>query len=174
MTTSIKYLLDADSFIRAKRDHYGFDFCPGFWTGVLKAHEKKRVASILPVRKELLAGGDDLADWVKDKCPSLFFKKVDDVAVHAALNSIADWVMKHQRYTDTAKQKFLAGADPILIAYAKVNDYVITSYEVAAPESKAKVKLPDVATEFSVACCQPFDMLREPRVRLRLASNSFK
>ncbi len=25
------YLLDSDVFIRAKRDHYGFDFCPAFW-----------------------------------------------------------------------------------------------------------------------------------------------
>ena len=26
------YLLDSDVFIRAKNDHYGFDFCPGFWS----------------------------------------------------------------------------------------------------------------------------------------------
>gem|GEM_PF-6918350 len=25
------YLLDSDVLIRAKNDHYGFDFCPGFW-----------------------------------------------------------------------------------------------------------------------------------------------
>ena len=25
------YLLDSDVFIRAKNDHYGFDFCPAFW-----------------------------------------------------------------------------------------------------------------------------------------------
>jgi len=27
----VAYLLDSDVFIRAKNDHYGFDFCPGFW-----------------------------------------------------------------------------------------------------------------------------------------------
>ena len=25
------YLLDSSVFITAKRVHYGFDFCPGFW-----------------------------------------------------------------------------------------------------------------------------------------------
>jgi len=27
----VAYLLDSDVLIRAKNDHYGFDFCPGFW-----------------------------------------------------------------------------------------------------------------------------------------------
>ena len=128
----------------------------------------------MPIRKELLKGGDGLAEWVKEQCPKTFFKKVEDVAVQIAFKSIADWVMTSSQYSEPAKQRFLAGADPLLVAYAKVNDYVISSYEVAAPESKAKVKLPDVAGEFKVACCQPFDMLRELRVRLRLSRNSFK
>ncbi len=25
------YLLDANVFIAAKNNHYGFDFCPAFW-----------------------------------------------------------------------------------------------------------------------------------------------
>lgn len=25
------YLLDTNVFVNAKRDWYGFDFCPGFW-----------------------------------------------------------------------------------------------------------------------------------------------
>ena len=27
-----RYLLDANVFIQAKNLHYGFDFCPAFWT----------------------------------------------------------------------------------------------------------------------------------------------
>ena len=31
MSTPVRYLLDADSFIRSKREHYAFDFCPAYW-----------------------------------------------------------------------------------------------------------------------------------------------
>jgi hypothetical protein len=138
MTVSNKYLLDADSFIRAKRHHYGFDFCAGFWEGLLNAHAREKVASIVPVRKELLKGRDDLANWVKDETPASFFKDVKDVAVQSVLRRVSDWVMSHSQYTPPAKELFLKGADPWLIAYANVNGYVISSYEVASPDSKAE------------------------------------
>ena len=31
------YLLDSDVFIRAKNDHYGFDFCSAFWAWLARA-----------------------------------------------------------------------------------------------------------------------------------------
>lgn len=40
------YLLDADVFIRAKRLHYGFDFCPAFWDWLITNNSAGRVFSI--------------------------------------------------------------------------------------------------------------------------------
>lgn len=74
--SSEKYLLDADAFIRSKREHYAFDIVPGYWEAILKAHELRRVASIIPVRKELRRGNDDLAQWVKDNTPEAFLKRL--------------------------------------------------------------------------------------------------
>lgn len=168
------FLLDADAFIRSQKDHYGFDFCPGYWDAILTAHDLKKVASIIPVRKELLKGNDSLADWIKDRCPKSFFRDVKDIEVQRKLTEINSWVMANQQYSMPARQQFLRGADPWLIAYASVNGYVVATYEVAAPESKAKVKLPDVADEFDVECSPPFEMLRALGAKMVLAKDSFK
>ena len=32
------YLLDTDTLIRAKNEHYGFDLCPGYWNWLDNEH----------------------------------------------------------------------------------------------------------------------------------------
>lgn len=39
------FLLDANVFIQAKNLHYGFDFCPAFWSWVDRSHAAGRVSS---------------------------------------------------------------------------------------------------------------------------------
>ena len=59
------YLLDADVFIRAKNDHYGFDFCPAFWDWLERAGGEGIVHSVEAVYDELSVREDELADWTK-------------------------------------------------------------------------------------------------------------
>ena len=61
------YLLDADVFIQAKNLHYGFDFCPAFWDWLDRAHLDGRVFSIERVATEMVASGDQLADWAAER-----------------------------------------------------------------------------------------------------------
>ena len=61
------YLLDTDVFIRAKNQHYGFDFCPGFWNWVDREYVAGRVFSIQAVYEELRHGKDELSTWAKDR-----------------------------------------------------------------------------------------------------------
>ena len=35
------YLIDANVFIQAKNLHYGFDFCPAFWTRLVGGAESR-------------------------------------------------------------------------------------------------------------------------------------
>jgi hypothetical protein len=162
------YLLDADSFIRSKRQHYAFDFCPGFWDALLRSFREERLCSIEPVKAELQRGKDDLADWVADKAPKDLFGSVEDDDITDAYADVIRLVQANAQYNVGAKQRFASGADPWLVAYAVVHECVITTHEVSAPQSKATIKLPDVAVEFDVECVTPFEMLRELRVRLRL------
>lgn len=68
------YLLDANVFIQAKNLHYGFDFCPAFWSWVESAHEAQRVFSVQTVGDELLAGADELAAWAESRPPTFFLQ----------------------------------------------------------------------------------------------------
>ena len=68
MTT---YLLDADVFIQAKNLHYGFDFCPAFWNWLDEQNDAEKVFSVERVGDEILAGGDELAEWARQR-PGLF------------------------------------------------------------------------------------------------------
>ena len=40
------FVLDADSFIRSKREHYAFDFCPGYWDALVRLHNAGSLESI--------------------------------------------------------------------------------------------------------------------------------
>ena len=47
------YLLDANVFIQAKNLHYGFDFCPAFWSWLDQEHANERVFSVEGVFEEV-------------------------------------------------------------------------------------------------------------------------
>ena len=145
MSGSDRYLLDANSFIRSKREHYAFDFCPAYWDALLKGFRDGRLLSIQPVRQELARGKDALAAWVKDHTPTEMFSATDDSPVLNAYASILNWVEGNEQYSRAAKQTFASGADPWLVAFASANACQIVTYEVSSPNSKALVKLPDVA-----------------------------
>jgi len=169
MTPQKKYLLDSDTFIRAKNDHYRFSVCPGYWTALELQAESKRVASIAPVRHELSQQKDELSLWVKRRLPEFFFKQVSDQHVQRNYQQIVSWAQGLPRLTDAAKEAFALTADGWLVAYARANDFIVCTHEERRPESKTKLKLPDVADHFGVVCATPFDMLQELNVRFLLA-----
>jgi hypothetical protein len=128
MSGETRFLLDSDSFIRSKREHYALDFCPGYWDTLLHQFQRNRLGSIVPIRSELLRGKDALADWVKNSAPAGFFEPVDSPSVNSAFRKIANWTETHSRYSRAVKQAFLDGADPWLIAAAVGRNCVLVSY----------------------------------------------
>jgi hypothetical protein len=61
------YLLDSDVFIQAKNAHYGFDIVPAFWKWLEQAHDAGTVYTVEKVAQEIIAGGDELARWMKQR-----------------------------------------------------------------------------------------------------------
>ena len=66
------YLLDANVFINAKNNYYGFDFCPAFWEWLVVANADDRVFSIERVLEEINKGEDELTDWAKEQNNNFF------------------------------------------------------------------------------------------------------
>lgn len=159
------FLLDSDTLIQAKNEYYGFDLCPGFWDWLdLKAGEGV-VASVQPVLKELSEGNDLLKRWATERAGA-FFLELDQPAVDKAQEVVA-WVMA-QPFRPDAKQRFLSGADSLLIAYAKAHGHTVATHEVHREGERRNVKIPAVCAAFEVPCVRLVHLLREHGARFVL------
>lgn len=160
------YLLDANIFIQAKNLHYGLDFCPAFWDWLIAGNSDQKVFSIEKVGDELLAGGDELADWVAKRGEDFFLPP--DAKLLPALGSVSNWAIS-QRYDSAAVNTFLQVADYYLVAHALVHKHVVVTHEIASNSTK-KIKIPDACIGLGIKCVTPFEMLRLERARFVLGA----
>ena len=167
MSTERPYMLDSDVFIAAKNSYYAFTICPGFWDSLIHHHGEGNVFSIDRVKRELLAGRktEDLVQWLKNRLPAGFFISTDDEAVTSAYEEVMLWVQRNAQYFDQAKAKFATEADGWLVAYAMANDVTVVTNEQPRPQSRNRILLPDVCTQFNIAPKDTFFMLKDLAVR---------
>lgn len=161
------YLLDAGVFIQAKNLHYGFDFCPAFWSWIDRAYAAGNVFSIEKVGDELKAGADDLALWATAR-PEFFLKP--DSAIVSSLQAVSRWASSGA-YPAAAVSTFLQVADYYLIAHAHAHQHIVVTHEVVAHGTK-KIKIPNACIDMGVKCMTPFEMLRLERARFVLGPSA--
>jgi hypothetical protein len=160
----VAYLLDTNVFIEAKKRWYGLDFCPAFWDWLDDAHGRSLVHSIEKVGDEVLAGDDELVDWVRAR-DSMFLKP--DADVIASLGTVSRWASSGI-YNTAAVQTFLDVADSYLVAHAHAQGHTVVTHEVVGNSPK-QVKIPNACVELSVKYMNTFDMLRVERARFRIS-----
>jgi hypothetical protein len=168
------YIVDSDVFISAKNAYYGFEICPGFWDSLIDHHQSGLVNSLDRIRDELLAGNEeeDLVQWVKKAVPSGFFLSSHDAQVVVAYQEIMLWVQRNAQYLDNAKAKFATEADGWLVAYARVHGVEVVTNEQPRPESRSRILLPDVCSQFGVTYHDTFAMLKTLRAQYHYARAS--
>ena len=155
------YLVDADVFLRAKRDHYRFNIFPCFWDWLVEQGKRGVVLSVIAVKRELV--DPDIATWA-DRCKDVFLEP--DEATTTAAQRVSEWVQAPLRpYIDSARAEFFAAADYWLISQALAHGFTVVTHEVPAPLSKRRVKIPDVCSGVGVPCLSPFDMLQAEGIR---------
>ena len=162
-----RFLIDTNVLITAKNGPYAFDLVPKFWTELLRFHGSGNVFSIREVRDELMAGNDDLSDWVKRECPKPFFLKTDLVKIVETYRQYNVWV-QGQPFRDFAKTDFARtdNADPWLIAHAEVRDMVVVTFEREEPNARRRIPIPNVCRQFGVAQIDLYEMMRELKFHL--------
>lgn len=161
------YLLDANVFIAAKRFHYGFDFCPGFWEWLIKANLAQVIFCIDEVVKELNNSKDELADWIEKHKKSFVIK--DDGSLSVAYRAVSRWATEHG-YTDAAINEFFQAADYHLVAHALAGKHAVVTYE-ATSTSQKRIKIPDTCRGLGVRCIFPHELYREENMRLVLMTD---
>lgn len=162
----MRFLLDADTFIEAKDDFYGFEFCPAYWDCLLRENSAGRVFSIERVRQELTAGNDDLVEWAKKEGANLFLPMT--VESGNSFKLVANYVQNMPASFDSQKNRFLSGGDAALIAYALAHGDTVVTRETYVPETRKKIKLPNVCHHFDVPILRPHEMLIQLGVRFVL------
>ena len=161
------YLLDANVFITAKRLHYGFDFCPGFWDWLRAVHRDGLLFSIESVRDELTGQQDDLAQWIGN-LPGGFFLRPGAATLNS-YETVTRWAAD-PRYSTPARNNFLNTADYHLVAQAHEGGHTVVTHEVPAG-SPNRIKIPDACVGLGVGCLLPHELLRRERARFVLETN---
>jgi len=161
-------VLDACVFMQAANLYYAFDIAPRFWDQLIEHASNGRLISIDRVGKEIIGDRprqkDRLAKWAKSEFHQ-WFKPTDREDVVEAYREVMEWVKQHPRYTPAAKAEFAKVADGWLVAFAKVEGCTLVTQEKPEPESKRKVKIPDVCEHFGVPWIDTFEMLRRLGVK---------
>lgn len=158
------FWLDTDSLVRPSAEGYRFAILPRFWEFLEEQGKQQVIVSSVRVLEELEVKSkkpDDLLIWARKQQGTLFLEPGKDV--QEAFKVIADKVANTPRYYPQHVHKFLSGADPWLIAHAKVFGGKVVTFEKSEPNSH-NVKIPDVAGEFGVLCLNIYDALSEMRV----------
>ena len=71
-----------------------------------------------------------------------------------------------QKFLPAGQKEFADGADPWLIAYARVHGYCVVTQETHKPEKRNKVPIPNVCLAFNVPYVDTFTMMRKPSVAI--------
>jgi len=159
MVSTPKYLVDANTLIEAANVYYTFRRVPGFWDWMAEQCSKGTVRSASMVKDEI-ESPVELVGWVEERESEGFFIDVSSPEIQKEFQKIAKWVMS-QNFGPEHKAKFLSGADPWLIAAAKVHGCKVVTQEKSAGNGTKKVKIPDICTAFQVECINTFAMTDE-------------
>jgi len=159
------YLLDSDVFINAKNRHYGFDIVPAFWDWLRQANAAGRVYTVERCAEEVMAGGDELADWMHAQAATLALKP--SPTGQPALEAVSRWAVA-AGYRQGAAADFLSVGDYFLVAQALSHGYAVVTQEEPAPLSQKKIKIPDACRAVGVQWMSPFNMLRVEGARFTL------
>ncbi|GAB4398097.1 MAG: DUF4411 family protein [Anaerolineales bacterium] len=164
------YCLDTNVYIEAYRRYYAFDIAPGFWDGLIRLAEQQVICSPTFVYDEISSSKDALAHWAKSN-KEILFVEIDEITQNIYTEIINQVVFL---YEPQHVQKFLEGADPWVIAYAKSQQLSVVTIESLKNESPnkagkigGKIKIPNICQRFDVVCEDTFALLRAQKIILR-------
>jgi predicted nucleic acid-binding protein len=145
------YCFDTSALIECWSRSYPPDVFPGVWLKMDELVSQQQVLCAEEVRGELAKQEDDLATWVNAR-PQMFVPL--DEAIQRATSEI---LMQHQLLMKSTKNR--NGADPFVIATARVKSLTVVTEEKGG--TAAKPKIPSVCQALGVPCVNVLSFLRD-------------
>jgi uncharacterized protein DUF4411 len=150
-----KYSIDTSAILDAWVRYYPYDTFPSFWDKFKElAASQVGVATEL-IEHELSKKDDGCLKWFKQSNLNIFFVELTE-----SVQSVVTDMMKnpnYQRLVEDRKGTF--GADPFVIALAKVEDLIVVTGEKAS-KNLIKPKIPDVCIDMGIQCISILDLMR--------------
>lgn len=158
------FLLDANVLMAAADDHYPVDVAPGFWSQLREMLDEGQARIPFAVYREMTVHQQRwLTRWLAENVPQGCSAVLqEDGEQLQALGDLAQWLTDPERsFASHHVSRFLKGADPRLLAAAKVTGGSVVTYEefISDPNVK-KVKIPHVAQHLGIQCVKPVEMFR--------------
>ena len=137
----MKYCIDTSSILHAWIEAYPPTNFPPVWDKLNDFISKGKLISSEEVLRELKKKHDPAYEWAKGH-PGLFLPLDDRTQV-----LVAEILSKFQRLVDTKKGR--TGADPFVIAVAKLKNATLVTNEVLTNNIK-KPNIPDVCAAMNI------------------------
>ena len=150
------YVFDSNIFINIQRRHPK-DIFGSLWHKLGELIDQGIIVSSIEVFDEISVGDDSLVEWVKGK-KTAFMQSNENVQ-----RVVRDILTKHDKLVVGGKKT--NGADPFVIALAKVNSYTVVTEETKNGNINAP-KIPDVCESCGVRYINFVGFLREMDIKI--------
>jgi hypothetical protein len=159
MTNRIRYSIDTSALLDGWIRYYPRDVVPGLWDNLEVLIQQGELKATEEVLHELKKKDDDVHAWAK-KQKSLI------VPIDEKIQQAVTYILQnHKKLIDTRKNR--SGADPFVIALARVNECAVVSGE-RATHSPERPNIPDVCTATGIRCIDILQLCREKKWIFRM------
>lgn len=150
-----KYSIDTSAILDAWVRYYPYDTFPSFRNKFKTLAESQEGIATELIEHELSKKDDRCHKWFKQNNLTGFFVELTDSVQNAVLDILKN--PNYQRLVEDRKGTY--GADPFVIALAKVEDLIVVTGE-RATNNLAKPKIPDVCNDMGIECINILDLMR--------------
>lgn len=148
-----EFCLDTSVFINPWRKMWPPDLIPDYWAGVAELNSRGVVIVSDEVRRELEQKDDELHAWAKTSITTW----------HPVSTEIQHFVREiMDRWGRLVDHRPGSGADPFVIATARMTGTIVVTDEGIGSETRPKI--PWVCKELGLDCISPLEFVRRTRI----------
>ena len=96
-----KFLIDSNIFITPYQNFYPFDIAPSFWNQLKNKLALDEVSVLDVVRDEVIAGDDELSDWLK-QIQGMHILSRKDPQILQEYTKVLSYLQNDPHYTERA------------------------------------------------------------------------
>lgn len=153
------YCFDTSAFMEPWNRWYPPDVFPSLWDQIGQQIEEESIVSPFEVKREIQAKNDPLYKWLRDR-KKVFHEESDEVLEFMQREIFG--VERFRRITETGRN----GADPLVIAMAKVTSRVVVTNEQPVGPESTRIKIPVICDHFGIRWLRPLEYYREVGISL--------